>query len=328
MASTFQLYNPRARGWSEKLIQAHGFPRSLFPELAESATILGALRKDIGLEGTRVIATCSHDTGAAVAGVPAVDNENWAYLSSGTWSLMGVELDAPIINNSAREMNFTNEIGYGNRVRFLKNLSGLWLVQECRRAWAEQGEQWEYARLAELARDAAPFRSLIDPAAPEFLAPASMPAQIASFCRRTGQPEVRRPGEFVRCILESLALLYRHTLRQMEELIGRRMGVMQIVGGGSNNDLLNQFTANALGIPVLAGPAEATAAGNIVLQAIALGHLSSLEAAREVIRNSCTLRRFEPRDGADWDRGYRQFMQVRELDSARRGAPETSGEPA
>jgi rhamnulokinase len=318
MASTFQLYNPRSRQWSDKLIHALDLPRSIFPEIVPSATRLGRLRPELaaelGLPQIEVIATCSHDTGAAVAGVPAWDViRGWSYLSSGTWSLMGVELAEPIINDTARELNFTNEIGYGNSVRFLKNISGLWLIQECKRQWSREGREFDYSTLTALAADALPFASLINPASDEFLAPENMVSQFVQFCRRTGQPAPKTEGAFVRCALESLALLYRRTLRQIEQLTNRKIEVLHIVGGGSNNDLLNQFTANASGIPVLAGPAEATAAGNVILQALSLGHIDSLGKGRELIWNSNALRGFEPRDSEVWDRAFTRFETLLSL---------------
>lgn len=311
MASTYQLYNPRTQTWSANLISRLGFPENLFPPIIPSGTRLGQLRPELAAElkfrrQPQIIATCSHDTGAAVAGVPAETTE-WAYLSSGTWSLMGVELGAPIINQKARELNFTNEIGYGNTVRLLKNISGLWLLQECRREWSRQGIELDYAALTRLAADAQPFRSLINAGAEEFLAPASMPEQITAFCQRTGQLGPETPGQFVRCCLESLALLYARTLRQIEQLTGKPIQHLHIVGGGSNNTLLNQFTANAVQIPVLAGPAEATAAGNILIQALALGHIPTLEAARKISANSAAVRRFEPRDADAWAAASRRF---------------------
>lgn len=294
MASTFQLYNPQQRCWSSPLIEALGLPRGVFPEILRSGTVIGTAKSDLGLSGAKVVASCSHDTGAAVVGVPA-DGGSWAYLSSGTWSLLGVELAAPIINDAARQLNFTNEIGYGSTVRLLKNLSGMWLVQECRREWRRQGRDFDYARLTEMAEAAPPFRSIINPGAEQFLAPENMPHEIAEFCRRTGQPVPENEGAFVRCAFDSLALLYRRSLREIETLIGRTIDRLHVVGGGSNNSFLNQLTADVLEIPVIAGPAEATAAGNIVIQAIALGLLEGVEQARALIRASTPLRRFEPR---------------------------------
>jgi rhamnulokinase len=310
MASTFQLYHPRTKGWSEELIQRLQLPRHIFPEIVNSGSRLGPLRlelrNEIGLSELQVIATCSHDTGAAVAGVPAA-GEGWAYLSSGTWSLMGVELHEPVITRESREMNFTNEVGYGGTIRLLKNLSGLWLIQECRREWARLGKTFDYATLTRLAEEAPPFVSLINPAAEEFIAPSSMPEQMAAACRRAQLPVPGNEGAYIRCALESLALLYRRTLLQLERLTGSKIERVHVVGGGSNNDLLNQFTANALQVPVFAGPAEATAMGNILIQAITLGHIASLNAGREVIRNSTVLREFRPRDAESWSEAYERF---------------------
>jgi rhamnulokinase len=310
MASTFQLYNPRTKSWSDALIGALGLPRNLFPEIVPSGTRLGPLRNELaaatGLHDVQVIASCSHDTGAAVAAVPA-KGENWAYLSSGTWSLMGVELPEPIINDTARELNFTNEIGFGGSIRLLKNIIGLWIVQECRRDWARNGCEYDYTSLAGMAGNAKPFVSLINPADQRFLGPDDMPAKIAAFCSETGQQAPLDPGAAVRCVLESLALLYRRTLLQIEQLTGRQIERLHIVGGGSQNDLLNQFTANATRIPVVAGPVEATAAGNILIQAIALGQLPSLEAARQVVHASFPVKTVEPLDTAAWAEAYERF---------------------
>lgn len=315
MASTFQLYNPRARRWSSRLIETLDFPASLFPEIVPAGTRLGSMRPELraesGLPAIEVIATCSHDTGAAVAGVPALDGEgSWAYLSSGTWSLMGVERAEPVLNPLACELNFTNEIGFGGTVRLLKNISGLWLLQECRRLWREAGLESDYAALAHQAALAPPFRSLIQPALPEFLAPENMLAQIAASCRETGQPAPETQGQYVRCILESLALLYRRTLGQLERLTGQKIECLRVVGGGSQNLLLNEFTANALQIPVHAGPAEATAAGNVMIQAIALGHVASLGQARRIIRDSSPMRNFLPRATADWEKASARFSRL------------------
>ena len=312
MASTSQLYNPRTQAWSDSLIEAMGLRRRIFPPIVPSGTRLGRLSPELareaGLENVEVVAGCSHDTGAAVAAVPAT-GENWAYLSSGTWSLMGVECAEPVINDACRELNFTNEIGFGGSVRLLKNIVGLWLVQECRRAWSISGHDYDYAELARLASEAPAFVSLINPADQRFLRPENMPETIAAFCRETGQPAPTTPGATIRCILESLALLYRRTLLQVEQLTGRRIERLHIVGGGSKNELLNQFTANTLQIPVLTGPVEATAVGNVLIQAIALGHLASLQAAREVVRDSMEMREVQPKAGGDWLAAYDQFSR-------------------
>ena len=307
LASTTQLYNPRTKSWSKKLFSALGLRAEMFPSIVPCGTKLGRLKPDLaagaGLPQLDVIAACSHDTGAAVAAVPA-SGENWAYLSSGTWSLMGVESRSPIITDQGRDANFTNEIGFGGTVRVLKNIVGLWLVQECKRDWAAQGRDFDYATLTRLASEAKPFVSLINPADPRFVRPDDMPAKIVAFCKETGQPAPGSPGAFVRCALESLALFYRITLRQLEAVIGRKIERLNIVGGGSQNTLLNQFAANSLQIPVVAGPTECTALGNLLVQAIVLGHLPSLAAAREVVRNSFTVMTFKPHSSGEWDKAF------------------------
>jgi rhamnulokinase len=313
MASTFQLYNPRERRWSRKLMDALELPSSIFPEIVPSGARLGKLRpelaQEVALPEIDVIATCSHDTGAAVVGVPA-GGEDWAYLSSGTWSLMGVEVSEPVINDLTREFNFTNEIGFAHTFRLLKNISGLWLIQECKRQWSREGKEFDYATLTAFAAESQPFVSLINPASEEFLAPENMPAQIAEFCRRTGQPVPTHEGAYIRCALESLALLYRRTLRQIGQITGKKIKCLHIVGGGSNNALLNQFTANAVEIPVLAGPSEATAAGNILIQAIALREIATLSEARDIIRRSTQLTRFEPGDAGAWNEACPRFERL------------------
>jgi rhamnulokinase len=256
---------------------------------------------ETGLGNVKVVAGLSHDTGAAVAAVPVTeDSGHWAFLSSGTWSLIGTELNDPLVSDDARERNFTNEIGYDHRVRFLRNVIGLWLIQECRRKWAGEGISINYEELAALARKAQPFAHLIDPDDERFFNPEDMPATIAAYCRETGQAEPDSPGAFVRCVLESLALLYRKRITDLSELTGRDFSRLHVIGGGSRNELLNQFTADALGIPVIAGPAEATALGNVAAQALSLGELSSLEEARRRIGKSCDLQVFEPGNTGDW----------------------------
>ncbi len=312
-ASTTQLYNPTHKRWSKKLFAALGLREDLFAPICPSGTKLGPLRKnlatEVGLPPIEVVASCSHDTGAAVAAVPA-SGENWAYLSSGTWSLMGVEKSQPVINDQSRNLQFTNEIGYGDTVRLLKNIVGLWLIQESRRYWNKGAKKYEFADLDKLAEASAPFASLINPDDPRFLSPDEMPKKIAAFCRETGQPEPKDIGACVRCIYESLALFYRVTLRRTERLIDKKIERLHIVGGGSQSVLLNQFTANALKIPVLAGPTECAALGNILVQAIALGHLESHDAAREVVRNSFELKNFTPQDSAQWDAAAARFEKL------------------
>ena len=289
MASTTQLYNPCLANWSYKLIEMLGLPRKLFPEVVGSGTVLGPLKSSLatetGLEGLNVVASLSHDTASAVAAVPAED-ERWAYISSGTWSLMGLELSEPILTDACRELNFTNEIGHSGSIRLLKNIVGLWLVQECKRAWAAQGNDYSYSNLAEQAAVVEPWRSVINPSDPRFLSPDNMPKRIIDACRDKDEPVPETPGAVVRCALESLALLYARTLRESEKLVGWQADTLHIVGGGSRNELLNQLTADAANIRVVAGPTEATASGNILVQAIAAGAVKDLADARQIIRSS------------------------------------------
>ncbi|MGA2244328.1 MAG: rhamnulokinase family protein [Verrucomicrobiota bacterium] len=313
LASTTQLYNPVYNRWSKRLFTALGLRENLFAPLCPSGTRLGPLKKNLALETglpqIEVIASCSHDTGAAVAAVPG-EGENWAYLSSGTWSLLGVERPNPVINDESRGLGFTNEIGFGNSVRLLKNIIGLWLIQESRRHWAKKGIRLEFTDLEKMAVAAPPFVSLINPDDPRFLSPDDMPGKIAEFCRETGQPAPADIGACVRCIYESLALLYRVVLRRTERLVGRKIERLHVVGGGSKDATLNQFTANAVKIPVLAGPTECAALGNILVQAIALGELESLGEAREVVRNSFELKTFFPQDAAQWDAAAARFEKL------------------
>lgn len=313
LASTTQFYNPRTKTWSRRLLGAMGWREEIFAPVVKSGTKLGRLRPDlareVGLPEIEVIASCSHDTGAAVAAVPGSD-DNWAYLSSGTWSLMGVESPVPIITDAGRDANFTNEIGFGGTVRLLKNIVGLWIVQECKRDWAKQGREYDYATLTKLASEAKPFASLINPADPRFVSPDDMPAKVIAFCNETGQPVPETPGAFVRCALESLALFYRVTLRQLEAIIGKKIEKLHIVGGGSQNTLLNQFAANSLQIPIIAGPTECTALGNVLVQAIALGHLPSLAAAREVVRKSFEVKSVTPQAKGEWDQAFARFQNL------------------
>ncbi len=313
LASTTQLYNPQTKTWSKKLFAALKLREDLFAPICPSGTRLGPMKKNLatetGLPQIEVIASCSHDTGAAVAAVPA-SGGNWAYLSSGTWSLVGVEWPKPVINDQARSLQFTNEIGYGDSVRLLKNIVGLWVVQECRRHWAKEGKKYDFATLEKLAADAPPFVSLINPDDPRFLSPDDMPKKIAEFCGETGQPVPASHGAYMRCIYESLALFYRVVVRRLERLTGKKIERLHIVGGGSKDAMLNQCTANALKIPVIVGPTECTALGNILVQAIALGHLPSLDAAREVVRNSFELKTVTPQDAAQWDAAAARFEKL------------------
>ena len=232
-------------------------------------------------------------------------------MSSGTWSLIGVELPAPLISETVCEHNFTNEAGYGGTTRFLKNIIGLWILQECRRAWARDGHQLDYSEIERLAGEAEPFRSLINPNATRFIKPNAMPEKIVAYCHETGQPAPETPGQIARCIYESLALRYDTALTQMQEIVGRSVARLHIVGGGSQSSLLSQFAANATGKTVLAGPVEATACGNVLIQALALGHLPDLAALRKVVRTSFSIRTYQPEESAAWQKASERFAGLK-----------------
>ncbi len=311
-ASTSQIIDPHSRSWARELLQSFSLPQKILGSLVPPGTVLGPLRSALataaGIGPVPVIAPATHDTASAVAAVPA-GGDSWAYISSGTWSLMGVEWPAPLVNDKALQFNFTNEGGVDGTTRLLKNIMGLWLVQECRRAWERAGKTYSYEELMRLAEAAPPFPSLVDPDDSSFILPANMPAALADYCRRTGQPAPQEPGPVIRCALESLALRYRWVLERLEELVNRRLQVIHVVGGGSQNTLLNQLTANACNRPVVAGPVEATAIGNVLLQAIGLGLLKSLEDGREVVRRSFAVRTFSPQRPDSWHEPYQRFLR-------------------
>lgn len=313
LASTTQLYNPTTKTWSGKLIEKLGLPATVFPKVCPSGTVLGpllpSLADETGLRDVQVVASCSHDTGAAVAATPA-EGSDWAYLSSGTWSLLGVESAKPIINAKSRQYNFTNEVGFGSSIRFLKNIVGLWILQESRRAWAKQGTEYSYDQLVEIASQAPALQCLINPAAARFLKPDNMPQKIADYCRETGQPVPQSHGQVVRCILESLALLYGKTLHEIADASGMTIKRLHILGGGSRNKLLNQWASNATGMTVVTGPVEATSAGNILVQAIALGHIKSLADLRAIVRASFPVDTFNPQDADTWRVAQQRFQAL------------------
>ncbi len=312
-ATTSQLFNPAKGGWEEEIFNALGVSSGIMQEVIEPGTAIGSLSREIGAEtglgGVPVIATASHDTASAVAAVPA-EGDDWAYISSGTWSLMGVETTEPVITADSVRFNFTNEGGVCGTFRFLKNVTGLWLLQQCREAWA--GERaYSYEELAGMAGETEPFQAILDPDYEEFLNPPSMPEAIARYFRETGQDEPRGHAGIVRVILEGLALRYREVLEQLREIRAQPINRIHIVGGGSRNRLLCQFTADATGLPVTAGPVEATAAGNVLLQAMGLGFLSSLEDIRRVTRDSFELESYTPAGTAEWDQAYERFLDVK-----------------
>ena len=311
IASTSQMLDCQKQDWAVDLLSEISIPASILPSIVPPGTVIGDLRPEIRDEiGVRqkvpVIAPGSHDTASAVAAIPELDGES-VYISSGTWSLIGIEAAKPIINENALALNFTNEGGVHSTVRLLRNMAGLWLLQESQRRWQAAGRPCAWDELLALAERSAPLRSLVDPDNPDFLSPGDMPAAIRSYCRRTGQPEPAEVGEVVRCCLESLALKTRWVLEALESLVGHRFKVIRMVGGGCRNRLLCQFTADACERPVVAGPVEATALGNIMMQAISGGYLGNISEGRRAVAQSIERRTYEPRSGAPWRAAFHKF---------------------
>ncbi|MGI6381128.1 MAG: rhamnulokinase [Anaerolineae bacterium] len=310
-ATTTQFWDPRRGTWATDLLARLSLPTHIFAPVVQPGTIIGELYSGIaqetGLDGVPVIAPACHDTGSAVAAVPATGGD-FAYISSGTWSLMGIETTEPIITDDSLRYNFTNEGGVCGTYRFLKNIMGLWLVQQCRATWAQEGEALGYDVITQMAAEAPAFAALVDPDDEDFLRPGDMPSRIRAYCQRTGQTVPESKGAIVRCALESLALRYRWTLEKLELMLGRSLNRIHIVGGGIQNQLLCQFAADATQRQVVAGPVEATAAGNVLMQAMARGRVASLDEGREVIRNSFELATYEPGDAAPWDEAYDRWL--------------------
>jgi rhamnulokinase len=319
IASTSQCVHPLQRNWSLPLLKQLGLPTHFLPQLVTAGTELGKLRpslaKRTGLTGVKVVAPPSHDTASAVAGVPTAHTgrANWAYISSGTWSLMGVEVPKAVLSSRALELNMTNEGGIDGTYRLLKNIMGLWLVQQCKRSFEVAERKYDYAQLVQLAAMAKPLRSLVNPNDPRFLNPSDMPKAIQEYCRETKQPLPKTDGELVRCCYESLALKYRETLGYLEELTGIGIKVIYIVGGGSQNKLLNHFAAAACRRPVVAGPVEATAMGNLLTQIRASGELGSLSAMREVVNQSSSVACYDPPAESAWNEAAERFAGLRRL---------------
>lgn len=312
-ASTSQMIHPVSRSWARDLIREVGLPDRILGTLVQPGTPLGPLRsslaKQTGATSMSVIAPATHDTASAVAAVPA-QGSSWAYISSGTWSLMGIEISQPLTHDQALEFNFTNEGGVGGTVRLLKNVMGLWLVQECRRVWERQGRLASYEELMRLAEAAPPLVSLVNPDDASFILPANMPQALADFCQKTRQPPPLEPGAVIRCALESLALKYRWVLERLEALGGKRLEVIHVVGGGCQNTLLCQLTADVCNRPVLAGPVEATALGNVLVQAMGLGLIGSLAEARSVVRKSFEVKTYHPIHPETAEGPYQRFLEL------------------
>ncbi|MFC2054450.1 rhamnulokinase family protein [Chloroflexota bacterium] len=314
ISSTTQCYDIRTREWAFDLLAQLGIPTKIFGEVVPPGTILGklrpSLREELGLNSASVIASAGHDTASAVAAVPA-SSPDYIYLSSGTWSLLGVEIAQPDISQGSLAACMTNEGGVGDKIRFLKNIIGLWFVQECRRDWKRQGSQYTYDELTQMASKANPFGPLIIPDDSRFSAPCYMPDAIQSFCTDTGQSIPQDRGAIVRCILESLALEYRWVSEQIEKLRGVYYPLIHIIGGGTKNKLLNQLIADATGKTIIAGPVEATALGNIIVQAIAMGDIASLAEGRAIVRDSFELQTYIPSKLIAWDDAFERYLELK-----------------
>jgi rhamnulokinase len=313
IATTTQCYDPTSKSWAYSLLEKIGIPGDIFPEIIPSGTNLGKLlpyvTRELGAHNLQVVAPASHDTASAVLSIPKSYVPS-AYLSSGTWSLLGVETPTPIINQQSLAMNFTNEGGFDGSIRFLKNITGLWIVQECKRYWQAKGENYSYTDLTDLANAAQGHQAYIDSEWTEFLKPGNMPDKIRQYCALTNQPVPEDHGSVIRCVLESLALKYREEFESLEAVTDQDIQQLNIVGGGSQNTLLNQCAANALNRKVVTGPIEATAFGNILGQLIALGKIETIDRAKEIVSNSCTLTTYQPQNIEEWENAYQKYLQV------------------
>lgn len=312
-ATTTQCYDPQKRTWAVPVLERLGIPISIFQPISSPGTVLGkvllSVVEESGCHNMKVVLPATHDTGSAVAAVPAPES-GFAWISSGTWSIVGVEIDRPVITDEALLYNFTNEGGVENTWRLSKNVMGLWLVQECRRTWMSQGLTLDYEEITRLASRARPFLAVIDPDYPEFLYPGDMPKRIVDYCIRTGQTPPQDQGELIRVVLESIALKYRWVIERLERLIRKKLDTIYIVGGGTRNRLLNQLTADATGCRVVAGPSEATSIGNAIMQAIGLGHLKNIAEGRSVVRSSFSPEVYLPTASEDWNKAYNLLGQL------------------
>ena len=313
IASTSQLIDLDNRTWSKEILDAFGIKESIFAPLVQPGTVLGELSKEIceecGVDPVPVISVCGHDTQSAITSVPCEDGD-FAFLSSGTWSLFGTELDKPIVNETSMNINITNEGGFDGSTGFLKNIIGLWLIQESRRQWKREGKEYSYADLEKLALAAEPFKCFIDPDAPEFVPHGNIPERVREFCRKTGQYVPETVGEIMRCIYESLAMKYRLTFEKLRECTERDYPVIHVIGGGTKDGLLCQMTANSCDRTVKAGPIEATVMGNIAVQLMSNGSVKNIGQARKIVADSSELKTFDPKDTDKWAGAYEDFLKV------------------
>lgn len=313
ITTTSQLYNPVENRWATEMLDKLGIPTKILTDVISSGTKIGGLTKricaELNVSSIPVIAIAEHDTGSAVVSVPFAEKGS-AFLSSGTWSLLGVELDKPLINKKTLALNFTNEGGFNNTTRFLKNIMGLWINQECKRHWEKMGEVISFDNLDAEALASTPFASIINVDDDVFYSPNNMPIKIQEYCKKTGQHVPQTKGAIVRCIMESLALKYRQAIEGLEDILGYRIPSLNIVGGGCKNVILSQFTANAINRTVFAGPIEPSAIGNLSAQLISLGELKSLDQARNMIRNSFPIKVYEPQNPSAWDDAYNKLIKL------------------
>lgn len=313
IASTSQLIDLEERTWSKDILKDFGIKESLFAPLVQPGTVLGELSKEIceecGVEPVPVISVCGHDTQSAITSVPC-ENGNFAFLSSGTWSLFGTELKKPIVNETSLNINITNEGGFDGSTGFLKNIIGLWLIQESRRQWQREGTEYSYAELEKLALAAEPFKCFIDPDAPEFVPHGNIPERVREFCRKTGQYVPETVGEIMRCIYESLAMKYRLTFEKLRECTERDYPVIHVIGGGTKDGLLCQMTANSCNRTVKAGPIEATVMGNLAVQLMSNGSIENIGQARKIVAASSELKTFEPQNTEEWSKAYESFLKI------------------
>lgn len=313
IATTSQLVDIETKDWAYDVMDKLGIPKDLFTPIVPSGTVSGMLAKDVceecGVDPVPVISVCGHDTQSAISAVPSSEKD-FAFLSSGTWSLFGTELDAPIVNEKSLSMNVTNEGGFGDVTGFLKNIIGLWLIQESRRQWAREGQQYSYADLEKLALEAKPFQCFIDPDAPEFVPRGNIPERVRAYCEKTGQYVPQTVGEIMRCIYESLAMKYRQTLEKISDCTEKTYNVIHVIGGGTKDTLLCRMTANACGVPVKAGPIEATVLGNLAVQLIASGAVKDISEARQIIAESEDVRTYEPENTDEWTKAFENYMKI------------------
>ncbi len=314
IASTAQMFDSVKHEWCYDMLKKLDIPTDILTDVIYPGETVGTLKpelaEELGIAEVPVIAVASHDTGSAVASVPVVDKKDFIYISSGTWSLMGVELDKPNLSDAALEYNFTNEGGVNKTIRFLKNIMGLWLIQESRRQWDREGELLSFDELEQQAREAEPFASMIDPDYPAFQTPGNMPRRIREYCEKSGQKVPQTKGEIVRCIAQSLGFRYRYTIEGMEKVTGNKYNVVNIVGGGIKDKMICQFTANATKRVVNAGPVEATSIGNVLVQAMAMGAIKDLNEGRRVVRDSFDIAEYQPEDSAAWDEAYEKWKKI------------------